>query len=387
MIARIDEFKTDLMNWRHDIHQHPELAFEEQRTSDIVAEKLEGFGIEVHRGIATTGMVGVLKAGTSDRSIGLRADMDALPIQETNTFDHRSAYEGKMHACGHDGHTTMLLGAARYLAETRNFDGTINFIFQPAEENEGGARVMIEEGLFDKFPMSHVFGMHNMPGIPTGKFSMCVGPQMASIDMFEIKLTGKGTHAAMPHLGVDTLVVAAELLLALQTIVSRNVDPLHSAVVSATQLNGGDTWNVIPEQVTIRGCIRTFLPEVRATLQRRMEEISNGICMAYGARHEFRFMEGYPATINTEDGIRAAAAAATAIAGADNVDVEAIPMMASEDFGFMLQKKPGAYVFIGNGDGEGNCMVHNPGYDFNDDILTVGAKYWVRLAEQQLAAG
>jgi amidohydrolase len=387
MTLNIDDFKNDLIAIRRDIHKHPELAFEEIRTSDIVAAKLQSYGIEVHRGLGKTGVVGTLKAGDSARAIGLRADMDALPIQEANNFTHTSAYEGRMHACGHDGHTTMLLGAARYLAATRDFDGTVYFIFQPAEENEGGARAMINDGLFDKFPMSHVFGMHNMPGIAEGSFAMRVGPIMGAIDMFEIILTGKGTHAALPHKGIDTLVVAAHVLTALQTIVARNIDPMHNAVVSATQCHGGDTWNVIPNEVIIRGCVRCFLPEVRETLKRRMSEISHGIAKTYGATADFNFIDGYPATVNTADGIEAAAAAAREVAGPDKVDTNLTPLMTSEDFAFMLQKKPGSYILIGNGAGDltGGCMIHNPGYDFNDNILTLGARYWTKLVENQLA--
>jgi hippurate hydrolase len=385
MTLKIDDLKDDLVALRHDIHRHPELAFEETRTSDIVAAKLASYGIEVHRGLARTGVVGVLKSGISTRAIGIRADMDALPIQEANRFPHRSEIDGRMHACGHDGHTAMLLGAARYLAATRAFDGIVYFIFQPAEENEGGAKVMIEEGLFEKFPMDQVFGMHNMPGIAAGTFAMCAGPIMAAIDMFEIILTGKGTHAAMPHLGIDTLMVAAHVISALQTIVARNIDPLKSAVVSATQCHGGDTWNVIPEEVVIRGCVRSFLPEVRAILKRRMEEISEGIAQAYGAKARFNYIEGYPATVNNAGGIAAAAAAAADVVGAEKVNTNMTPMMASEDFAFMLEKKPGSYIMIGNGAGTGSCMVHNPSYDFNDDILTTGVRYWTRLVERQLA--
>ena len=385
MTVKVDDFKDDLVALRRDIHRYPELAFEEKRTSDIVAGRLQSYGIEVNRGLGKTGVVGVLKAGNSSRAIGIRADMDALPIQEMNTFSHRSEFDGRMHACGHDGHTTMLLGAARYLAQTRAFNGTVYLIFQPAEENEGGARVMIEDGLFKKFPMSHVFGMHNMPGIPVGKFAMCHGPMMAALDLFEIILVGKGTHAAMPHQGVDTLVVAAHVITALQTIVSRNVDPQKSAVVSATQCHGGDTWNVIPNEVVIRGCVRSFLPEVRATLKHRMEEISRNISQAYGATAKYKHIEAYPPTVNSADGVAAAAAAAGDVVGSENVDTDMVPLMASEDFAYMLEKKPGSYIMIGNGAGEGSCMVHNPSYDFNDSILTIGAKYWTRLVERQLA--
>ncbi len=374
----------ELTAWRRDIHQHPELAFEETRTAEFVAKKLEEFGLKVHRGLAKTGVVGTLKAGKSSRAIGLRADLDALPMQEANEFDHKSKIDGKMHACGHDGHTIMLLGAAQELAKNPNFDGTVHFIFQPAEENFGGGEVMVKDGLFDLFPVELVFGMHNMPGIPAGTFAMRKGPIMAAYDRFNIKVTGVGAHGAMPHMGVDPVVVAAEIVMALQTIVSRNVPPLENAVISTTMINGGHAYNVIPEEVTLAGGVRTFKPKTQAMVARRMKEVADGICSAHGASCSFEYEHGYPATINTDDAVEATAAAASSVVGAENVDTDVMPVMGSEDFAFMLQEKPGAYIFIGNGKGDGVCMVHNPLYDFNDEILATGVRYWVNLAEQQL---
>lgn len=386
MTNGLDALEQELTEIRHDIHSHPEIAFDEFRTSDIVAEKLGAWGIEVHRGLARTGVVGTLRAGTSNRAIGLRADMDALPIQEANQFDHRSVNDGKMHACGHDGHTTMLLGAAKVLAESRNFDGVVHFIFQPAEENEGGGRVMIEDGLFDLFPAEQVYGMHNMPGIPAGSFAMRPGPIMAAFDSFDITLRGRGTHAAMPHLGIDPVVIAAEMVTALQTVVSRTVNPIENAVLSVTQFHGGDAYNVVPDAVKLSGCTRSFLPHIQDQIERNMGRIISGLAAAHGATVDFDYRRGYPPTINTEEGIAAASAAAIDVAGADNVVTDTPPLMGSEDFAFMLQERPGSYIFIGNGDGEGDgsCMVHNPGYDFNDKITTTGVQYWTRLVEREL---
>lgn len=384
MTTGLDALEQELIEIRRDIHRHPEVAFDEFRTSDIVAKQLGDWGIEVHRGLARTGVVGTLRAGTSNRAIGLRADMDALPIQEANRFDHRSVYDGKMHACGHDGHTTMLLGAAKVLAESRNFDGVVHFIFQPAEENEGGGRVMIEEGLFDLFPVEQVYGMHNMPGIPAGSFAMRTGPIMAAFDSFDIILRGKGTHAAMPHLGIDPVVIAAELVTALQTIVSRSVNPLENAVVSVTQFHGGEAYNVIPEEIRLAGCTRSFLPPIQEQIEQTMGRIISGIAAAHGATFDFDYRRGYPPTINTEEEVAASAAAAIDVAGAGNVDTDTPPLMGSEDFAFMLQERPGSYIFIGNGNREGTCMVHNPGYDFNDEIIIAGVSYWTRLVERGL---
>jgi amidohydrolase len=387
IINRIAEFHDDMTGWRHDLHAHPETAFEERRTSAFVAAKLKEFGLDgVHEGLAGTGVVGTLKGRRpGSRAIGLRADMDALPIAEKNDFAHRSTHDGKMHACGHDGHTTMLLGAARYLAETRNFAGTVHFIFQPAEENEGGGRVMVEEGLFEKFPVEAVYGMHNFPGIPVGKFAVKPGPMMAAFDIFEITVTGRGAHAAMPHEGIDPVVVAAEIVGALQTIASRATDPADAVVVSVTQIHGGDAWNVIPEQVVLRGTTRSFRPEVQASVEPAIRRIAEGIAAAHGARAALRYERRYPPTVNSAAEAEQAARIAAEIAGEANVDRAPVPCMGAEDFAFMLQKKPGAYVWLGNGDGAGGCMLHNPRYDFNDAILPIGASYWVRLAETVLA--
>ncbi|MDA1069930.1 MAG: M20 family metallopeptidase [Proteobacteria bacterium] len=387
VINRIAEFHDDMTAWRRDIHAHPETAFEEIRTADTVAALLEGFGMEVHRGLATTGVVGTLKAGSGSRSIGLRADMDALHLHEKNSFDHRSVNDGKMHACGHDGHTTMLLGAARYLAETRNFDGTIHFIFQPAEENEGGGRVMVEEGLFEQFPCDAVYGMHNASGIEVGRFAVREGPFLAAFDIFEITVTGVGTHAAMPDRGIDPMIPAAQIVTALQTIPSRRVSPLSSAVVSVTQIHGGDTWNVIPDQVVLRGTCRWFDRTVRDLLEPAMRQIADGIAAAHRCSASLRYERRYPATVNAPAETAFAAGVAEALVGPEHVDRNFEPDMGSEDFAFMLEQKPGCYILIGNGPEEGGCLLHNPHYDFNDAVLPLGASYWARLAEAALARG
>jgi hippurate hydrolase len=388
VINRIAEFHDEIKGWRRDIHAHPETAFEELRTADFVAEKLAEFGIQVHRGLATTGVVGVLdgRTNTSGRSIGLRADMDALHIQELNGFDHRSRHDGKMHACGHDGHTAMLLGAAKYLAETRNFDGRVAFIFQPAEENEGGGRVMVEEGLFEQFPVQAVYGLHNMPGMPVGSVSLRSGPAMAAFDIFEIVVTGKGTHAAMPQLGIDPVVTGAQVVTALQTIASRRTAPLDSVVVSVTQFHAGDTWNVIPETAVIRGTVRSFRKDTQDRMQRDIERIARATCEAQGATMTLRYERRYPALVNSAAETDIAAAAAARVVGEDKVMLGADPLMGSEDFAYMLQARPGCYVWLGNGTegGPGGCAVHNPRYDFNDEIAVIGASYWATLVEQQL---
>jgi hippurate hydrolase len=388
VINRIAEFHDEIRGWRRDIHAHPETAFEEVRTADFVAGKLAEFGIAVHRGLATTGVVGVLdgQSNRSGRAIGLRADMDALHIQELNGFDHRSRHDGRMHACGHDGHTAMLLGAAKYLAETRNFDGRVTFIFQPAEENEGGGRVMVEEGLFDRFPVESVYGLHNMPGMPVGTVSLRSGPAMAAFDIFEIVVTGKGTHAAMPQLGIDPVVTGAQIVTALQTIASRRTAPLDSVVVSVTQFHAGDTWNVIPETAVIRGTVRSFNKQTQDRMERDLERIARGICESQGATMTLRYERRYPALVNTEAETDIAAAAAARVVGEDKVMLGADPLMGSEDFAYMLQERPGCYVWLGNGTegGPGGCAVHNPRYDFNDDIAVIGASYWATLVEQEL---
>ncbi len=381
---QIADLVPQMTAWRHDIHAHPETAFEETRTAAIVAEKLREFGLEVHEGLAETGVVGRLKCGTGNRAIGLRADMDALDILERNGFDHRSKNDGKMHACGHDGHTTMLLGAAHYLAESKKFDGTIFFIFQPAEENEGGARVMIEEGLFEKFPVESVYGMHNMPGIPVGEFAVRPGPMMAAFDIFEVTVTGRGSHAAMPHQGIDSIVVASQIVSGLQTIASRATNPLDAVVVSVTQIHGGDTWNVIPNEVVLRGTCRSFNETVQDALEPAINRIVAGICAAHGASATVTYERRYPPTVNTAAETEIAAAAAASVVGAGAVDRAPTPMMGSEDFAYMLQQRPGCYIWIGNGPGESGCMLHNPHYDFNDEVLPIGASYWAALAESLL---
>lgn len=385
MDNRIASFHEDMTAWRRDIHKYPELGFEERRTADFVARKLAEFGLEVHTGIAETGVVGVLRAGVSERKIALRADMDALPIVETNSFDHRSQHDGVMHACGHDGHTTMLLGAARYMAESKNFDGTVYFIFQPAEEGQGGARRMIEEGLFERFPAEEVYGMHNFPGLPVGQFALRAGPMMAAVDTFDITITGRGGHAALPNLSVDPLPVAAQIVSGLQSIVARRLNPVHAGVVSVTKIHGGEAYNVIPDQVSLGGCTRSFLPEVRDAIEDGIRRITAGLCAAHGAQGEVAYQLSYPAVVNSPRETGLAAAAARAVVGEANVDVEIAPVMGSEDFAFMLEQKPGAYIIIGNGPGEGGCLLHNPGYDFNDEILTLGARYWATLAESRLS--
>ena len=386
VIERIQAYHTELTELRRDIHAHPEVAFEEVRTSDLVAGWLESLGIEIHRGLGKTGVVGTLKAGNGNRAIGLRADMDALPIRETNSFVYRSQNEGKMHACGHDGHTTMLLGAAKYLSETKNFNGTIYFIFQPAEETEGGADAMIKDGLFEMFPMESVFGMHNLPGVPVGRFGVRPGPIMAAYDQFEIVIKAIGTHAALPHKGIDPIVIGAEIVSAAQSIVSRSIDPFEQAVVSVTQFHAGDAYNVIPETAVIRGTARSFRVEVQDIIEERLTAIAKGVAASHGASASVDYKRLYPATVNSEEEAILAGDVAASIVGEDHDDRDAMPLMGSEDFSFMLQKKPGCYLFIGNGDGEGSCMIHNPGYDFNDAILPLGASYWVRLAETLLPA-
>jgi len=384
ILPEIATLDPEMRQWRHHIHAHPETAFEEAATSAFVADKLRAFGLEVHTGIAKTGVVGVLRNGTSGATVGLRADLDALHIHEKTGAAHASKTEGKMHACGHDGHTTMLLGAAQAMAQRRNFDGTACFIFQPAEENEGGGRVMVEEGLFDRFPMQAVYGMHNWPELPLGKIALREGPLMGAYDIFEIIATGRGAHAAMPHLGRDPMPFAAHVINALQTIVARNIHPLEAGVVSVTQVHGGDTWNVIPQEVVLRGTVRTFQPAIQDLIEKRMREIVAGLAATFDMSATLRYERRYPATINTAAETQHALAAATALVGAANVDTNPMPSMGSEDFAFMLQKKPGCYIWLGGGRGPGTPNLHNPHYDFNDDALQIGASYWVTLAEQQL---
>jgi hippurate hydrolase len=361
---------------RRDIHAHPELCFEEKRTADVIAATLTEWGIPVHRGMGTTGVVGILKNGTSNRAVGLRADMDALPMQEFNTFKHASRHKGKMHACGHDGHVAMLLAAAQHFAKNRNFDGTVYLIFQPAEEGGGGAREMIKDGLFDRFPMEAVFGMHNWPGGQVGTFAVSPGPVMASSNEFKITIRGKGSHAALPHNGIDPVPIACEMVQAFQLIVSRNKKPIDAGVVSVTMIHTGEATNVVPDSAELQGTVRTFTVEVLDMIERRMKQIAEHISAAHDATCEFEFVRGVMASI----------------VGEANV-LRQEPTMGAEDFAYMLQAKPGAYCFISNGDGAhremghgaGPCMLHNPSYDFNDELIPLGATYWVKLAEEWLA--
>lgn len=377
-------FLAELTALRRDIHAHPELAFNEKRTADIVARELERYGLEVHRGIAKTGVVGVLRAGTSSRMLGLRADMDALPLCELNEFPHHSKHQGKMHACGHDGHTAMLLGAARYLADNPDFDGIAVFIFQPAEESEGGAAVMIEDGLFERFPVEAVFGLHNWPGIPVGQMMAMPGPVMAGTCAFEISVRGHGCHAAMPHQGIDAIVTGSQLVQALQTVVSRTLHPCESAVVSVTQFHAGEAWNIIPEEVILRGTIRTFKPEIQEAVERAIERLCSGIAAANGAQINVHFDHRYPPTVNSPAEAKFCQQVAAEIFGADKVLTDILPSMGAEDFAYMLNEKPGCYVWLGNGPGTGGCTLHNPHYDFNDELLTLGASYWVNLVRRWL---
>jgi len=373
---------------RRDIHAHPELCFEEVRTADLVAAKLTEWGIPIHRGLGTTGVVGIVKNGTSNRAIGLRADMDALPMQEFNTFSHASQNKGKMHACGHDGHTAMLLAAAQHFAKQRLFDGTVYLIFQPAEEGGGGAREMIKDGLFEQFPMDAVFGMHNWPGTEVGKFAVSPGPVMASSNEFKVVIRGKGAHAALPHNGLDPVPVACQMVQAFQTIITRNKKPIDAGVISVTMIHAGEATNVIPNSCELRGTVRTFSVEVLDMIEARMRQIAEHTCAAFGLSCEFDFVRNYPPTVNSAKEAEFARAVMASIVGPDNV-LQQEPTMGAEDFSFMLQAKPGCYNFIANGDGShrdidhggGPCMLHNPSYDFNDDLIPLGATYWVRLAE------
>ena len=376
---------------RQDIHAHPELCFEEVRTAELVARKLSEWGIPIHRGLGTTGVVGIVKNGSSGRAIGLRADMDALPMQEFNSFDHASQHPGKMHACGHDGHTAMLLAAAQHLAQHRNFDGTVYLIFQPAEEGGGGAREMMKDGLFDQFPVEAVFGMHNWPGLDVGTFAVSAGPVMASSNEFKITIHGKGGHAAMPHNGLDPVPVACQLVQAFQTIISRNKKPIDAGVISVTMIHAGEATNVIPDSCELQGTVRTFSIEVLDLIEQRMKQIAQHTCAAFDMRCEFEFVRNYPPTINSLNEAAFAREVMAGIVGADNVALQE-PTMGAEDFSYMLMAKPGCYSFIGNGEGAhrhighggGPCTLHNPSYDFNDDLIPLGATYWVRLAEAWL---
>jgi hippurate hydrolase len=392
LVEPILAFQAELAQIRRDLHAHPELCYEEQRTSDLIAARLADWGIPVVRGLGVTGVVGIIKSGTSSRAIGLRADMDALPMQELNTFDHASLHPGKMHACGHDGHMAMLLGAAHYLSRHRNFDGTVYLIFQPAEEGGAGARRMIEDGLFEQFPMDAVYGMHNWPGLAAGSFGVVPGPMMASSNEFHVVVKGKGAHAAQPHRGIDPVMVAVQIAQGWQTIISRERNPLDTAVLSITQIHAGSATNVIPDEAVMIGTVRTFSTEVLDVIERRMAEMANGIAAGFNASIDFGFKRNYPPLINHPEQTAFAVEAMRAVVGAAKVNTEVEPTMGAEDFAFMLQAKPGCYVFIGNGDGEhrsgghglGPCQLHNGSYDFNDQLLPIGASYWVKLVETGL---
>jgi len=383
--SRSQRLQKLVQAWRRDLHQHPELGFQEQRTAAKIAALLDGFGVEVHSGIGTTGIVGVLRKGTNQQAIGLRADIDALPIQEANTFAHRSIYDGVFHGCGHDGHTAMLLAAAQVLAESGAYDGTVYFIFQPSEEDGRGALSMIEDGLFDRFPMRAVFGMHNMPGIPAGHFAVRQGAIMTSEDIFVITIEGRGGHASMPDRAIDPVVIGAEVILALQSIVSRSVAPQDRGVVSVTEVLTDGARNVIPSVVTIKGDCRAMSTATQRLIETRMREIVAGICSAHGAQGSVEYRNDFVVTVNSPAETDAAIAAARQVAGAPAVDADCPPCSASEDFARMLQLVPGCYILIGNGlDNHCGATLHNPNYDLNDEILTVGADYWVSLVEAQL---
>ena len=387
VIDGVKTLKKEMTAWRRDLHAHPELGFKEERTADVVAEKLESFGIPIKRGLAKTGVIGTLSRGSSKRAIALRADMDALPLQEKNSFAHKSKHDGKMHACGHDGHTAMLLGAAKYIADAGDFDGTVHFIFQPAEEGGGGGKVMVREGLFKKFPCDGVYGLHNWPGMEAGVIGVRAGPMLASADFFRITVTGVGGHGAMPHRANDPVVVGAEMVSALQTIASRSADPIDAVVVSVTQFHAGSAGNVIPDEAKLSGTCRTLSAEARDMVETRIRAIVKGVAEAHGVKADVGYHRGYPVLINSADETERARRAAAKVVGDDNVVIDPPPEMGAEDFAYMLQEKPGSYVWLGNGGAVGGCMLHNPNYDFNDDVAPIGASYWVSLVEQELAAG
>jgi amidohydrolase len=386
IVNRVADLHADITEWRRDLHMHPELQYDVHRTAGSVAEKLKAFGCdEVVTGLGRTGVVGVIrgKKGGSGKTIGLRADMDALPIEEANDLPYKSTVPGKMHACGHDGHTAMLLGAARYLTETRNFSGTAVVIFQPAEEGGGGGKAMVDDGLMDRFGIEEVFGMHNYPGMPVGAFGIRPGPMMAAADSVTIDIEGVGSHAARPHLGVDTVLVGAQIINALQSVVSRNIDPLKSAVVSICMFRAGNTDNVIPQTVQLRGTVRSFAADVRDLLEKRLPVIVENTAAAYGAKAKLTYTWGYPVLVNHEKQTGFAASVAQQIVGSDKVDTGLPPMMGAEDFSFMLNTRPGAFIWIGNGASAG---LHHPSYNFNDEVIPFGTSYWVKLVETALPA-
>jgi hippurate hydrolase len=381
-IATSTELHQQMQSWRRDIHKHPEIAYEEFRTSDFVAARLRELGLETHTGLGGTGVVGILKGKRpGDRHVGLRADMDALPMTELNTFAHASCHHGKMHGCGHDGHTTMLLGAATALAQEPNFAGTVYFIFQPAEEGGAGANRMIEDGLFTHFPIAEVYGMHNWPGIPAGQFAVHPGAVMASTDSFDIEITGKGGHAAMPDTLTDPVLVAGHIITAVQGIVARNLRPVDSGVISITRMNGGSAYNVIPEHVSLHGTIRTLDEHNRQLIKQRLQQLVEHTAQAFGASAHIQFIPGYPATINRQANAEVCYRVAVGLVGEACVEWNPPPSMGAEDFAYMLQQRPGAYIWIGNGDPSESRALHNPHYDFNDRILPLGANYWVKLVQ------
>ena len=382
VIPEIAANHDEMTAWRRDIHAHPELGFEEVRTSELVAEKLKSWGLEVHKGLGKTGVVGTLRVGNDTRSIGLRADMDALPMPEANEFEHRSTNQDVMHACGHDGHTTMLLGAAKYLAESKNFEGCVHFIFQPAEEGVGGAKAMVEDGLFEQFPCDSVYGMHNRPGMPVGKFGMRPGAAMAGGALFDIIVRGNGSHGARPESGIDPVIISAHIATAAQTIVSRNANPQEMAVLSITQIQSGDAYNVIPHTAHMKGTARTFSNEIMSLLEKNLTKMAKSIAEGMGASAEVDFRVTFPPLINDKDEIIFTGDVAADLVGEDNVDRMSKRITASEDFSYMSNIVPGSYVTIGLG--EGRCEVHNPNYDFNDEILPLGASYWAKLVEKRL---
>ncbi len=382
IVNRIADLQPEIAAWRQDLHAHPELRYDVHRTAAFVAEKLKSFGCdEVVPGIGRTGVVGVIRGRAGGKVVGLRADMDALPLEEETGLPYKSQNPGKMHACGHDGHTAMLLGAAKYLAETRNFSGTAVVIFQPAEEGGAGALAMVKDGLISRFGIQEVFGMHNFPGLPLGQFAIRPGAMMASADHLTIDLEGKGGHAARPHLSIDTLLVGAQIVNQLQSIVARNVDPLEAAVVSICMFQAGHTDNVIPQHAQLRGTARALTDEVRNTLLQRIDDVVQGTARMYGAKAKLTCTNGYPVLVNNNRQTEFAAAVAREIAGSDKVDTEVAPVMGAEDFAFMLGERPGAFIFVGNGDSAG---LHHPAYNFNDEAIPTGTSYWVRLAESAL---
>ena len=383
LVKQIEDMTLQLSEWRQDLHAHPELGFEEHRTSDFVASKLEEFGVEVHREIGKTGVVGVLRQGNETRSIGLRADMDALPIRETNEFSHKSKNPGKMHACGHDGHTVMLLAAAKYLAESRSFSGQVNFIFQPAEEGLGGAKAMIDDGLFDKFPCDRVYAMHNGPGIAVGKFASVPGIRTAAGAFFDIEVIGKGGHGAFPQFAIDPITMAAEIISAIQTIISRATSPNESAVLSITKMHAGDAYNVIPEKAVLSGTVRTFTIEKMREIEQQMVSISEGISKAHGATALVEFNTLFLPVLNEEEATDLATEVCGDIVGQDNVITTGSAGTGSEDFSFMSNEVPGCYVIIGNGEDSG--ALHNPNFDFNDEALVYGGSFFARVIEKELA--